>query len=99
MVHGGSSRRNVTAPNDWRLTTQASYLTGQTLRWARWWSDNPRWDHDHCAFCWAKFMRQAWEGDPEIQLAGYVTEDNYYWICKDCFEEFRERFAWRVKTE
>jgi hypothetical protein len=49
------------------------------------------WDHDHCAFCWAKFLvAGAGEGLHE----GYVTEDGYHWICGRCFEDFREEFGW-----
>jgi hypothetical protein len=98
LLGASEQRWNVTAANDWRLTNQESYLTGRTLRWVMWWSDTPRWDHDHCAFCWVTFMREPWAGDPTIQLEGYVTEDNAQWICKDCFEDFRERFGWQVRT-
>jgi hypothetical protein len=46
-----------------------------------------------------KYLEQPHESDPEIQLEGYVTEDNAHWICKACFEDFRDRFAWTVKAE
>lgn len=35
---------------------------------------------------------------PEVLRAGYTTLDSYYWICDGCFEDFRERFEWRVEV-
>jgi len=58
------------------------------------------WDHDHCDFCWAKFMaREIAEHDPEILAAGYTIASekrSTFWICPSCFEDFKERFAWTV---
>ncbi len=49
--------------DDWRLQGQDKYLRGVKLRrkrytWQPDWNPdwNPDWDHDHCDFCWAKFM-------------------------------------------
>src|SRR5947208_2930159 len=41
---------------DWRLRGQEDYLQGATLlrKPYRAWSED--WEHDHCEFCWAKFM-------------------------------------------
>jgi hypothetical protein len=79
---------------DWRLQGQERYLSGIELMWRayRQKSDNPDWDHDHCAFCWAKFMVD----EPEALHAGYCTLDEYHWICKACFEDFRGRFGWKL---
>ncbi len=80
--------------NDWRLTNQLAYLQGAVLSWRRY---SPRpgdsWEHDHCAFCWAKFRA---EEDPEILHEGYATPDEYHWVCKTCFEDFRELFEWKI---
>jgi hypothetical protein len=79
--------------NDWRLDNQQTYLQGVTLIWKRYSRPSETWDHDHCEFCWAKFM----EGDaPDALHEGYTTEDNKRWICKGCFEDFKEMFKWRV---
>lgn len=65
------------------------------------------WDHDHCIFCWAKFMdptlsdesRRAIMDDPEILTAGYTVEPGGGdWVCPNCFDEFAARFAWSSKT-
>ena len=79
----------VDAPgDDWRLTNQASYLTGAVLTHRTWAGD----DHDHCEFCFAKFSER--DGD---LLEGWTTSDEYRWICPTCFEDFGERFGWRVE--
>lgn len=54
------------------------------------------WDHDHCAFCWAKFMpADAGSDDPKTLTSGYVTEGDD-WICDGCFADFRDEFGWTV---
>ena len=100
--------------DDWRLTTQEEYLSGATLvrKPYRVWSET--WEHDHCAFCWAKFIDPSHSpehaamvrDDPSIQTAGYAAvgagpegQDDYHWICDGCFQDFRERFGWIVASE
>ena len=82
-------------PSDWRLMGQEKYLMGAELcrRSYRRYPTNPDWDHDHCEFCRAKFMIA---NQPEVLHDGYCTLDEYRWICRDCFEDFKEMFAWRV---
>jgi hypothetical protein len=82
---------------DWRLTTLGAVLrcklAGMTLMWVDWHAPRPGWDHDHCAFCWTKF---AGPETPDTLHAGYATLDRYYWICAQCFADFREVFEWQV---
>lgn len=80
--------------NDWRLTNQLSYLGGAVLSRRVYSQPSERWDHDHCSFCWAKFMGKD---APEIQREGYATQDEYYWVCLTCFEDFRDLFDWKLK--
>ncbi len=68
------------------------------------------WDHDHCEFCWAKFMepgsseeaRRYVEEDPDVFTEGYAaTEEHpnglrYHWVCPRCFDDFADRFGWAV---
>jgi hypothetical protein len=54
---------------------------------------NPSWDHDHCEFCWAKFMIEDY---PDVLHEGYSTLDDYRWICENCFQDFKEMFGWKV---
>lgn len=95
----------MSADDDWRLGGQERYLQGATLHWAAWHrpASNPNWDHDHCSFCWARFIEA---GDPNLAAddltEGYTTTadhehgDGYHWVCQPCFRDFVERFQWRV---
>ncbi len=86
-----------TNDEDWRLLNQEDYLSGVKLQWKEYRRYSETWDHDHCAFCWDKFA----EADhiPEALHSGYATEDDYYWICKACFDDFRDRFKWEVEDK
>jgi hypothetical protein len=81
--------------DDWRLTNQEDYLKGVTLihRKYRQYPKNSEWDHDHCAFCWAKFSLY---NDPEHLKEGYATTVDYHWICPQCFQDFKDRFQWKL---
>ena len=78
---------------DWRVTNQERYLRGVTLIWRTYAPASPSNDHDHCEFCFAKFMPGS---EPETFQEGYATVDGYRWICKQCFNDFAELFAWQV---
>jgi len=80
---------------DWRLNGQEHYLDGVILvrRTYRRNPGNPTWDHDHCDFCWAKFMV---EDIPGVLHEGYTTADDHHWICDGCFADFKGRFRWIV---
>jgi hypothetical protein len=83
-------------------------LRGATLIWKPYgrWSES--WDHDHCGFCWAKFVEAEdlasyAEDDHEMVTEGYAAqatgpegEDDYHWICASCFEEFKWKARWKV---
>jgi hypothetical protein len=99
--------------SDWRLTGQEGYLKGATLVRKPYRVYSEKWEHDHCAFCWAKFMdpdysdahRKAIENDSELLTEGYATTAehphgaDYYWICQECFDDFAQDFGWRVVSE
>ena len=95
---------------DWRLTDQETWLHGAELTWKRYHARSETSEHEHCVFCWAKFMdpdfseahRQHITQHPDVLTEGYTTTDShkhgtdYHWICKPCFDDFAQRFAWRV---
>ena len=70
-------------------------------------------EHDHCEFCWAKFMdpdfspehRRFIAEHPEVLTEGYTTATapadgpDSHWLCKACFSDFAVRFGWRVVAE
>ena len=82
--------------HDWRLTGQERFLKGKTFVKKRYTAPSPNWDHDHCAFCWIKFMENEVPGTFQ---EGYATEDNYYWVCPQCFADFQAEFQWTTKDE
>ena len=81
--------------SDWRLQGQERYLRGAKLafRSYRRFTESPEWDHDHCEFCWAKFMVEDF---PDVLHEGYCTLGEYRWICSTCFNDFRDRFGWEL---
>ena len=96
--------------HDWRLTDQETWLHGAELTWKRYHARSETSEHEHCVFCWAKFMdpdfsdahRQHIAQHPDVLTEGYTTTNShkhgtdYHWICKPCFDDFAQRFAWRV---
>ncbi len=56
-----TSRRSD-AESDWRLQGQERYLAAAELVFRQYRRNlrDENWDHDHCAFCWAKFMVEGW---------------------------------------
>jgi hypothetical protein len=80
--------------NDWRLKGQEAYLSGKTLYFRKWKSPNSERDHAHCEFCWDKISEY-----PDTLHQGYTTEDNYYWICQNCYNDFKEMFQWKNSEE
>ncbi len=84
----------VVAKDDWRLTNQMNYLKDRSWSWKPYTKYREGWDHDHCSFCWQKFTES---GTPETLHEGYSTQADYYWVCAQCFEDFKEMFAWRTE--
>ncbi|MBW8469598.1 MAG: hypothetical protein K0M67_15140 [Thiobacillus sp.] len=83
-------------PNDWRLTNQERYLKGVTLFKRSYEPASEENDHDHCEFCFAKFMTSAL---PETIQEGYATPDGHKWVCQNCFEDFVDLFKWEIAGE
>lgn len=57
----------------------AEYLEGEQVQ--HFW-------HAHCEFCWEKALTDK-------PGTFYCTEDMYYWICEECFRDFKEKFHWK----
>ena len=80
---------------DWRLKNQERYLSGVELTFRRYAPAHVANDHDHCEFCFAKFM----VGDYlEVLHEGYATLDGERWVCEPCFRDFQRQSAWRVAS-
>jgi len=105
-----SGQNGAGASDDWRLTNQESYLARVALVRKRYRAKSEQSEHEHCSFCWAKFMdpefspehARIMKEDGEILSEGYATTadhpdgEDYWWICEPCFLDFRERFGWQV---
>ena len=79
--------------DDWRLQGQEKELMGVTLYFKKYKASNKKSDHDHCEFCWQKFMEYD---NPDIIYEGYTTENEYHWICEECYEDFKKMFQWNL---
>ena len=77
-------------PDDWRRQGQERYLTGAHLHRESDRAPSAEWDHDHCEFCWAKFMN---EPAPDALRERYTTPNRYHWICATCVRDFAEEFG------
>ncbi|MGO9828532.1 MAG: hypothetical protein ACLPJH_00205 [Myxococcaceae bacterium] len=75
----------------WPLAAQHDHLKALSWTWKSYRKPRPEWDHDHCEFCWAKFMEP---GTAETLGEGYASPDEYHWVCRPCFDDFREMFGW-----
>jgi len=63
------------------------YLKGVRLMHSKWKTLDEKWDHDHCKFCGDKL-------DASTEALAYCTEDYYYWVCEQCYSDFKEAFGW-----
>ena len=80
--------------DDWRLLGQERYLSNATLFWRAWHRSRPNCDHDHCTFCWEKFMDR--DDVPDVLRGGYTTDDEYHWVCANCARDFAPRFNFKL---
>jgi hypothetical protein len=74
--------------DDWRLLGQEKYLFGAILSLKKYSDRKTETDHDHCEFCGAKFSDTI----PGKLTEGYTTQDDYWWLCNECFENFKDKF-------
>lgn len=78
--------------DDWRLCGQEQELMGARLVKKEYRMPSEKWDHDHCVFCWDKFSEQQ-----EDLHEGYCVAGKNRWICKQCFDDFKDMFRWTVE--
>lgn len=48
--------------------------------------------HAHCQFCWEKFIT-------DMDVECYCTPDFSHWICSDCYEDFKDKFNFKLTEE
>ena len=91
----GSVSSHYEAPaagNDWRIHGQW-HLLYVVLHFTTYRTRSPDWDHDHCEFCWGKFTETPC---PDTLQAGYANFDNFYWVCQQCFDDFKDQFKFSL---
>ncbi len=74
--------------NDWRIQGQEKCLGGKTFHFHSFEPSDTN-DHEHCVFCTEKF-------GVDYTKAGYSTMDDYYWVCEECFEDFKDMYSLKV---
>jgi len=83
----------MSSENDWREMGQERYLKGISLTWKKYTATPENEDHNHCEFCFKKFMEIVGE---DILTEGYASKDNKHWVCKQCFTDFKEEYKWKI---
>ena len=98
-------------PDDWRRRGQENYLRDARLTWKHYQALSADWEHEHCEFCFQKFLDPNYSPvhadtlrqHPDQQVAaGYTNlEDDArapgrWWICEQCFADFRDEFGWVI---
>ena len=78
--------------DDWRIDT-AKRIKGARLRFHTYTKFSDTWDHEHCVWCWEKFMESRIT--PDILTEGYATEDGQ-WVCTSCFADLRDVMEWKL---
>ena len=64
-----------------RMHSAETSLEGENIR--HFW-------HEHCEFCWNK-------ATTDQEATFYCTKDMRYWVCAECFRDFKEAFRWTEK--
>ena len=76
--------------SDWRLNGQERYLYGVKLKHMNIKDKlNPS-DHEHCEFCLEKISNYH-----NTIHDAYCTEEEYHWVCDNCYNDFKARFNWK----
>lgn len=72
---------------DWRIMGQEGYLMNDTLEYRKYLKSMCFEDFTQCEFCWDTFE----EGEKV-----YWSPKERVWVCKECYNDFKEHFKWEV---
>lgn len=81
--------------DDWRLRGQNEYMANMKFHYTKFLPPHYGSLHTHCEFCWHKFMKKS-EGIEDCSSYGYCSSDGKYWVCEECFHDFKELFNWEL---
>lgn len=77
--------------SDWRLNGQDKYLKHVCLKHIKFIDKSKKSDHEHCEFCLEEISDY-----PDAIKQAYCTDDEYHWICDDCYNDFKSSFDWTI---
>lgn len=94
----GKDKEKAMQQDDWRLCWYNGELDGKTFEYKRFVTQGSN-DHEHCVFC----MQKITDLDiPDVEREGYCAlnseRNTEYWVCKECFDDFAEKFDFRIKA-
>ena len=82
---------------DWRLVSYNGHLNGKTFRLKHFISNDNR-EYELCEFCLGKITDLQIENE-DCDSEGYVCFNSKTqqtnWICKNCFNDFKEKFNFK----
>jgi hypothetical protein len=94
----GSELRRTKRLADFYLKDRGSDLKDATLHRRNYFLWQPNWDHDHCEFCATTFLVPGYAPeDSDVEREGWTTDDEYEWVCDQCFRWLRDQFKWKVR--
>ena len=73
--------------NDWRLTNQINYMYKKRLQRMSFKPYKEGWENEHCEFCSERI---------DAEKSAYTTDDKYYLICEEFFNDFKDMFEWTL---
>lgn len=82
---------------DWRILNYDGHLNNKTFTYAEFKSTAKN-DHEHCEFCWKKITDLDIPNEECDRDGYYILNENTNqtnWICKKCFEDFKDRFNFK----
>lgn len=82
--------------SDWRLEAYNGYLDGATFTLEKFVSTKTN-NHEHCMFCWQKITDlNIKDCETEGYRTMYKETGQTKWVCKACFNEFKNKFSFKV---
>lgn len=75
---------------DWRRMGQEKFLLNKKLKYKKYDGDISKGAHEHCSFCYELISSKG----PITEA--YCTLDEENWICKKCYDDFKDEFHWII---